>query len=486
MTLGNLGWFRAIMAKTGYLTAPLKTDKMPPGVAFIVGNEAAERFSYYGMNSILVIFMTKLLMNAQGQLAPMSEAQADAWYHTFVSCLYFLPVMGAFLGDAILGKYRTILFLSIVYCFGHFALAIGHTRLGLVIGLGLIALGAGGIKPCVSANVGDQFGATNQHLLPRVFSWFYFSINFGSAFSTLLIPWLLDPYQVPANQAAALPTWAARLLEKVHGPDIAFGTPGILMLAATVIFWLGRKRFVHLPPAGLRNYISEIRRPEHLKALGNLLILVPFAAIFWALWQQNFSSWVMQADKMNRHLFGIDWKPAQVQTVNPIFILIMLPLFSYVVYPAIDKIFRLTPLRKFGLGLFITALAFAIVGWIQTRIDAGQTPHIIWQILAFVVLTAAEVMVSVTHLEFAYTQAPKKLKSLVMCTYLGAVSLGNVFTAAVNFLIQNKDGTVKLQGANYFFFFTAVMFITALFFVFFARFYRGKTYIQDEVEAQAA
>ncbi len=472
------------MAETGYLTAPLKTNRMPPGVPYIVGNEAAERFSYYGMNSILVIFMTQYLLNRQGHPDPMAEAEADAWYHFFVACLYFLPLVGAVLGDAILGKYRTILYLSLVYCLGHFALAVDHTRLGLTIGLGLIALGAGGIKPCVSANVGDQFGATNQHLLPRVFSWFYFSINFGSAFSTLLIPWMLDPYRVPADQAAHLPAWLVGTLERLHGPDIAFGTPGILMLIATVVFWLGRNRFVHLPPAGLRPYWKEIRQPENLKALGNLLILVPFAAMFWALWQQNFSSWVLQSEKMNRHLFGVDWKPAQIQTVNPIFILVMLPLFSYAIYPAINRVFRLTPLRKIGIGLFVTALAFVVVAWIQLRIDAGQTPHILWQILAFVILTAGEVMVSVTHLEFAYTQAPRKLKSLVMCTYLGAVALGNVFTAVVNFLIQNPDGTVKLNGASYFFFFVAVMVVTAVLFVFFARYYKGRTYIQDEEAAE--
>src|ERR1017187_5219182 len=181
------------MAESKYLTAPLKTDKMPPGVPYIVGNEAAERFSYYGMNSILVIFMTTYLMNRHGLSDRTSDAQADAWYHTFVSCLYFLPILGALLADAMLGKYIVILSLSIVYCFGHLALAIDHTRLGLVIGLGLIALGAGGIKPCVSANVGDQFGASNQYLLPRVFRWFYFAISFGPPFATLFIPWMLDP-----------------------------------------------------------------------------------------------------------------------------------------------------------------------------------------------------------------------------------------------------------------------------------------------------
>ena len=139
--------------------------------------------------------MTKYLLDAHGQAAHMTDARAEAWYHIYVSLAYFLPVLGAFLADAILGKYRTVLLLSIAYCFGHFALAINDTRLGLGIGLGLIALGAGGIKPCVSANVGDQFGTTNQHLLPRVFNWFYFSINLGSAISTILIPEMLEPFR---------------------------------------------------------------------------------------------------------------------------------------------------------------------------------------------------------------------------------------------------------------------------------------------------
>lgn len=480
---GLPGIVRPNMAKAQYLTAPLRTDKMPPGVPFIVGNEAAERFSYYGMNSILVYFMTKYLLDSHGAPAPMADTEADGWYHTFVSCAYFLPVVGAFLADAIFGRFRTILFLSIVYCFGHLALALNQTRHGLAFGLGLIALGAGGIKPCVSAMVGDQFGASNQHLLTRVYSWFYFSINLGSAFSTLLIPWMLDPYQVSAGQRARMPSWLVTLLEGLHGPHIAFGTPGIFMLIATIIFWAGRRRFVHLPPTGLENYVREIFKAESLKALGNLLILVPFVSMFWALWQQNFSSWVLQSEHMDRHLFGIDWKPAQIQTVNPIFILTMLPLFSYFIYPALDKVFPLTPLRKIGLGLFTMTFSFLIIALIQFRIDVGQTPHIGWQILAFLFLTASEIMVSVTHLEFAYTQAPKALKSLVMCTYLGAISLGNVFTAAVNFLIRNRDGTVKLSGASYFFFFVAVIFVTAVLFLFFSRFYQGKTYIQDEAPA---
>jgi POT family proton-dependent oligopeptide transporter len=452
------------MSRQEYRTTPVPTDRMPPGILYIVGNEAAERFSFYGMNSILVVFMTRYLLDRQGHPSPMTEPQADAWYHVFVSAAYLLPVLGAFLADAVLGKYRTILLLSIAYCCGHFALAINDTRFGLVVGLGLIALGAGGIKPCVSANVGDQFGRANQHLLTRVFSWFYFAINLGSAFSTLLIPALLDR----------------------AGSRVAFATPGIFMVAATLVFWFGRYKFVHLPPAGVRRYVRALGRRENLAALGNLLILVPFAAMFWALWQQNFSSWVLQAYKMDRHLWGVDWLPAQIQTVNPLFILGMLPLFSYVLYPALHRVFPLTPLRKFGLGLFLVVVAFLIVAGIQTRIDAGGHPTILWQILAFLVLTAAEILVSVTHLEFAYTQAPREMKSLVMCTYLGAISLGNVFTAVVDFLIQNPDGSVKLAGTAYFLFFAAVMFATAVLFVIVARFYRGRAFPPADPDPSAA
>jgi len=479
------------MAKAEYLTSPPKITTMPPGVPYIVGNEAAERFSYYGMNSILVVFMTKYLTDKSGHLSVMSPESADAWYHTFVSALYFLPIFGAILADALFGKFWVVFWISIVYCAGHATLALMGTpaaaaiepRYLLAVGLLLIAIGAGGIKPCVSTNVGDQFGESNKHLLNRAFNWFYFSINAGSFISTLLIPWLLEPYKADPNGAIAkLPPSTVNFLEspRLHSPDIAFGLPGILMAIATVVFWMGRKKFVHIPPVGLRNYAREIFNKQTGKVILNVLMPVPFVMMFWALWQQNFSSWILQAEKMDRHLFGIEWLSSQIQTVNPIFILIMLPLFSYGLYPLVEKFVRLTPLRKIGAGLFVTAASFLIVAMIQTRIDAGQRPSIVWQVWAFVVLTAGETLVSPTHLEFSYTQGPVKLKALIMCTYLFAISLGNQFTAVVNFVIQNPDGTVKLQGASYFMFFVWVMLATAVLFVIVTPFYKGKTYLQDQ------
>lgn len=440
-----------------YRTAPLASTQIPGGIPFIIGNELAERFSYYGMRSILVIFMTQYLIDASGKLDVMSESEAKGYFHLFVSVTYFTPFLGALLADGLLGKYRTIILLSLVYCLGHFALALDDTRTGLLLGQSLIALGAGGIKPCVSAHVGDQFGASNQQHLSRVFSWFYLAINLGAFVSMLLIPWLLKNY----------------------GSSVAFGVPGLLMLLATVIFWSGRYRFVHIPPSGMR-FVKGVLSGDGLRCLGKLAGIYLFIAMFWALFDQNGSSWVLQSQHMDRLLFGFEILPSQIQAANPLLIVMLIPVFYHWVYPALGQFIRLTYLNKIAIGLFITVISFALVAWIQTWIDAGLRPSICWQLFAYGLLTSAEVMVSITCLEFSYTQAPQTMKSFVMAFYMAAVAVGNLFTSAVNFLIENPDGSSKLAGASYFWFFAGLMLVTSVSFLWFSRLYREQVYLQGE------
>ena len=153
----------------------------------------AERFSYYGMRAILVVFMMHYVVNTSGQLATVPEAEAREYYHWFMTAVYFFPMLGSLLSDGAVGQIsHDHLRCRLVYCLGHLALALDESWRGLTIGLGLIAIGSGGIKPCVSAHVGDQFGGRNEHLIEKVFGWFYISINFGSFFSTLWIPQLLE------------------------------------------------------------------------------------------------------------------------------------------------------------------------------------------------------------------------------------------------------------------------------------------------------
>jgi POT family proton-dependent oligopeptide transporter len=337
------------MAKSKYLTAPIPSEKMPAGIPYILGNEAAERFSFYGMTSILVIFMTRYLVGPDGVLDVMTDSESLEIFHYFRSGVYFMPLVGALLADIWLAKYRTIMWFSILYCFGFLAMVFDITRLGLFAGLILIAVGSGVIKPCVSANVGDQFGKTNKRLMAPMFSWFYFSVNLGACVSMLLCPWILDEYGVRAG----------------------FGVPAAFMILATVAFWLGKRKFVHIPRGGTE-FVKETFSGEGIKAIAKLCIIFVFVAMFWALFDQSQSAWVLQAEKMQLKWLGIGWLPAQVQFVNSLLIMLLIPLFSYVIYPAIDKIFPLTALRKIGIGLFVGVLSFVVPAWVEGQIDGGD------------------------------------------------------------------------------------------------------------------
>lgn len=442
------------------------SSKMPGGIPYIIGNEFAERFSYYGMKAILVIFMTQYLHNSAGQPDYMSEADAKYWYHLFGAANYFFPLFGALLADMFWGKYRTIIWLSLVYCLGHLCLALDDTRLGLALGLTFIAIGSGGIKPCVSANVGDQFSEKNKDLLDKIFGYFYISINMGAAISMLLTPVLLN----------------------IYGPSVAFAIPGILMFIATLVFWLGRNRFVRVPPVGTQRYLEALRSPQGIKAMVNLIPIYLLIAVFWSLFEQTGSSWVLQGQKMNLHVnlgfTQFDLLASQIQSLNSVLVLIFVPLFSFGLYPFMERFFKLSGLRKITIGVVLAAMSFVVCAFIETRIQAGGKPSIMFQMLAYIVLTAAEVMVSVTALEFAYTQAPNSLKSFVMSFYLLSVSAGNLIAAFVNGFIEKPDGTAIISGVTYFLFFAGLALITAVALFFYSTRYNEEKYLQNVASVQ--
>jgi len=451
------------MAKSKYLTAPVPSGKMPVGMPYILTTEAAERFAFYGMSSILVVFMTKHLMGPGGALDVMAEEPAKAWFHWFTSAVYFMAIVGAVISDVWLGKFKTIIWFSLLYCAGFTVLAWDHTRLGLGGGLVLIALASGIIKPCLSANVGDQFGPTNKHLIEKFYGWFYFSINLGAAISMFLCPILLDKY----------------------GPMVGFGVPAVFMVLATLAYWLGRYKLVHIPPAGKTGWGQTLDR-EGIRTLGRLCVIFLYVSMFFALFFQSESAWVLQAEKMGLRWLGFKWRPAQMQSANPFLVMILIPLFSYVIYPGLNRLWTMTPLRRIGIGMFLTAGSFLVPVWIENQIASGAQPSIGWQFFAYIFLTAAEVMVSVTALEFAYTQAPKRMKSMIQSINLLSISLGNAFAAVVNDVIKNDDGTSKLPGASYYWFFVVAMLLAAGLFIPVARWYKPKEYIQDEAPAASS
>jgi POT family proton-dependent oligopeptide transporter len=559
------------LSKEGYRTAPdHETTAWPPGVPYIVGNEACERFSFYGMRAILSAHLVTLFA-AAGNERPLAEGLANSTTHLFFAAVYALPMIGAIIADRLAGKYRTIFYLSLVYCVGQAVLAFGESDLSSVYwGLALIAIGSGGIKPCVSANVGDQFGKGNWFRVRTVYQMFYFSINLGSFFATLSIPW------TKAHSGEFLmglfPSALAGVDPNRLGTAIAFGIPGVLMFVATVIFWMGRRKFVHVPPrpGGLLGLLDTLSSVSLFLAVGHLFFslgqpwavqlgltalflvlglalfawrqrLAPengflaimlytlrqfsagtgrpavrqgdgtesalarsrfwgpavdrfgltaaegpvavlklvsifvFVSAFWALFDQKATTWVRQTERMDLTLWG-DHKilATQVQAFNPLLVMAFIPLMNVLYGVLVRRGIRTTTLRRMTVGMFLASLAFVCVALIEREIvhEGVGKVWFLWQLVPYVIITAAEILVSTTGLEFAYTQAPKAMKSTVMGFWLLAVTLGNVLVALVARL-------GKYTPLETFWLWAGVVGVAAVLFALRSYFYVPKDYPQE-------
>ncbi|NXH26130.1 S15A1 protein, partial [Myiagra hebetior] len=382
----------------------------PLSIFFIVINEFCERFSYYGMKAVLILYF-KYFLHWEDNLA-------TAIYHTFVALCYLTPILGAIIADSWLGKFKTIVYLSIVYTIGQAVLSVGsvndltdHNRDGSpdnvalhialsMIGLILIALGTGGIKPCVSAFGGDQFEEDQETQRRTFFSLFYLSINAGSLLSTIVTP------NLRATECG--------IHTKQRCYPLAFGVPAVLMAVALVVFVIGSKMYKKVKPQGnvmlqvskcvgfaiknrFQHRSKEFPKREHwldwasekydkqLIAQTKMVLKVLFLYIplpmFWALFDQQGSRWTLQATAMDGD-FGILVQPDQMQIVNPILIVIMVPVVDYLVYPLIKKCkINFTPLKKMTVGMFLASMAFVAAALVQVQIDktypvfpaAGQT-----------------------------------------------------------------------------------------------------------------
>ncbi len=411
----------------------------PRQIKFIIGNEICERFSYYGMMGILELYLANRLK--------MGGPEATEILHLFGAAVYFLPLLGGWLADRWLGRYWTILSISLFYCLGHGTLAASEgSRAGLFAGLTLIAIGAGGIKPCVSAFVGDQFCANQEHLLTKVYGWFYWAINLGAAAAFFIIP---------------------RVRAEV-GYSWAFGIPGIAMGLATLIFWLGRRQYVRQPPSreAPRTPDQKAQDRRTLLRIGVVFLPVP---MFWALFNQVNSNWVLQGGKMTPfHALNGE----TMQGAGAVLVMIWTPILTLVLYPLAERLgWRPSALRRMAAGMVLGALSFVVSGLIQARMDGGQAMSILWQLAPYVVLEAGEVLLSATGLEFAFEQAPARLKSVVMSMWLMTIAAGHFLIAVFTSL---NEHFIKARGAPEIYLYAGMLFVVAGLFIFCAGRFRGR------------
>jgi POT family proton-dependent oligopeptide transporter len=484
-------------------------ERWPRQIKFIVGNEACERFSYYGMRSILAGYITGAVL--KGGLGQDADTSTEI-IHLFVFANYFMPLFGAWLSDKLIGRYHTILWVSLFYCAGHGVLACSdfagtvHGKLWLLYaGMALIAFGSGGIKPCVSAFVGDQFKPEQSHLLQKAYGAFYWAINLGSFFSFLVVPWVKDR----------------------HGYGLAFGVPGVLMALATFIFWLGTKHYVRVPPsretktAGFFKVLfyalanrkktggGALPRAEADRQVGPtgrrgnfwdaaqdrfsekeidaaksvLPIVLVFVLItpFWSLFDQSNSTWVLQGEKMvPTKVLGLDIGAEQMQSMNALIVMILVPLFTLGIYPHIGK--YASPLRRMSCGMFLAAGSYLVVAALQRQIEAGAQLNVLWQTVPYVVLTAAEVLVSTTGLEFAFREAAPEMKSIIMSFFFLTIAFGDLLVVAITELLPGSGANAHTASVstNRFLLYAGMTFGVAILFSLVATFYRYR----DQAAAQ--
>jgi POT family proton-dependent oligopeptide transporter len=457
---------------------PGTNNRWPPQIKFIVGNEACERFSYYGIKGILALYIINVLQKTQDD--------ATSIIALFSAGNYFMPMLGAWVSDRYWGRYRTILWISLVYCLGNAVLATSdmfHSPDGkiwaLYIGLGLIAFGSGGIKPCVSAFMGDQFKSDQRHMLQKAYAAFYWSINLGSFFSFLIIP----------------------AVRKSLGYGWAFGIPGIFMALATLVFWLGTRHYVMAPPsretksAGFfRVFLEALRHRANrqpgqsfwdtavgrfghkdvdaAKSLGPILSIFAVIPVFWALFDQTFSTWVIQGQQMSEYkLFGWRIGPEEMLSANPLFVMLLIPVMTLGLYPLLGRM--ATPLRRIGAGMFLAGISFIVVAGLQARIDSGAQLSILWQALPYIILTIAEVLVSTTGLEFAFREAAPEMKSIIMGFWSLTVAVGNLLVVFITRgLAGGGQGQSESVSASRFMLYAGLIFAVTVVFAIIAMRYR--------------
>lgn len=364
-----------------------KLRSYPPAVFLMLGNEFCERFSFYGMKAILTLYFI--------YEHRYTESFATFIYHAFTCLAYLSPLVGSLLADSYLGRFKVILYGSSIYVLGHVLLSFGAVpTMSLEVrslfdfgGLFVIALATGAIKPCVSAFAADQFTEEQQDLRAQFFSFFYFAINGGSLFAIILTPILRGRVSCLGSQFCF---------------PLAFGVPGVLMVVALLFFLSGWSLYKKYPPsreniagavvrclwtAGKRSLFGHSTRkpvthwldraaPEHspemiqaVRSFINVAVIFGPLVFFWALFDQQGSTWVLQARRLDGRIGWITVLPEQINILNPLIVLIMVPIFEGIIYPCARKLFHVTPLRKMAVGGLLTATAFIMAGLLQLEVN---------------------------------------------------------------------------------------------------------------------
>ena len=407
----------------------------PKGLYLLFFTEMWERFSYYGMRAILILYLTKKLM--EGGLG-MDEKYAMLLYGYFTGFVYFTPLIGGWLADRYLGKRLAVTIGGITMMLGQFTLFGLNSTTGLYIGLLLLIIGNGFFKPNISTLVGGLYKDGDSRR-DAAFTIFYMGINLGAMIAPLIIGVVTDNMFATTNEDGSIS----------YGYRYGFLVSGIGMLLGQVIFnLLGTKYLGDLgtKPVGAVSdtEVAKVQKsinPETGKELDEkdekqrisvIFILLIFAVFFWAGFEQAGSSLSLYTDKyIDRSIGSFEIPTSWFQSVNPLFIVTLAPLFTLFWASPIGR--RLTTPVKMGVGMIILGVGFLfMIGAVAERSangdvdDVNNKAALMWLIMTYLLHTIGELCISPVGLSVVTKLSPPKLASVLMAVWMLSSFFANI------------------------------------------------------------
>ncbi len=432
----------------------------PRGLATLFFTEMWERFSYYGMRALLILFMTATV--AEGGLG-FDVATAGAIYALYTSLVYLANVPGGWVADRILGQRKSVLYGGIVIACGHFSMAIPSIQT-FYLGLVLIVIGTGMLKPNISVMVGQLY-APEDARRDAGFSIFYMGINLGAFVAPLITAYLGENIDWHFGFGAAGVGMTLGLIQYLLGKSY-LGSAGLypaqesaeslakdkrtFKLAATafvavmaIVAVLAVSGTVTFTEAGISTFYGWIllatvvglfgwlfTRPYWTKdergRLVTILVLFFAAAVFWSAFEQAGSSLNLFArDNTNRSLFGREFPAGWFQALNPLLIIALAPGFAWLWIYLARKHKEPSAPGKFAIGLFFVGLGFVVMIGAATLSAGGTQVGPSWLFLTYLLHTIGELFLSPVGLSAMTKLAPVRVVSLMMGAWFLAASIGN-------------------------------------------------------------
>lgn len=407
----------------------------PKGLYLLFFTEMWERFSYYGMRAILILYLTKKLM--EGGLE-MDEKYAMLLYGYFTGFVYFTPLIGGWLADRYLGKRLAVMIGGVTMMLGQFTLFGLNSTTGLYIGLLLLIIGNGFFKPNISTLVGGLYKDGDSRR-DAAFTIFYMGINLGAMIAPLVIGVVTDNMFATTNEDGSIS----------YGYRYGFLVSGIGMLLGQVIFnLLGPKYLGDLgtKPIGavsdssvtesLKSVNPETRevldKKQEKQRISVIFILLLFAVFFWAGFEQAGSSLSLYTDKyIDRSIGSFEIPTSWFQSVNPLFIVTLAPLFTLFWASPIGR--RLTTPVKMGIGMIILGAGFLfMIGAVAERSangdvnDVNNKAALMWLIMTYLLHTIGELCISPVGLSVVTKLSPPKLASVLMAVWMLSSFFANI------------------------------------------------------------